>query len=210
MRQGQFSETYIHNVIHEVATTNLNIADHWIRQNFAHPTLQDDRSLRKAGAPRALDFFITPTAQRVGRSLAIEVKWTLSPHCKWQTVVTDLYRLKLVKMADQTTDGMFVLCGLRDDISNLLMKLRAESQKRAIGRTYGPPLVTIGEMSKSGNSQFAPIDENGRFLGGTKVRSKLPIQSNGKPRMPTTVHAQFLGQATVGLRAWSAAVWRIT
>jgi hypothetical protein len=41
MRQGQFSETYIHNLIYEVATANLSVADHWIRQNYAHPALQD-------------------------------------------------------------------------------------------------------------------------------------------------------------------------
>jgi hypothetical protein len=68
----------------------------------------------------------------------------------------------------------------------------------------------FGENSKSGNSQFAPTDENGRLLGGMGVRKKLPLQNNGKPRMPSTVHAQLLGQSTIGIREWSAAVWRIT
>lgn len=211
MRQGQFSETYVHNLIHEVATANLNVADHWIRRHYAHPALQDDPSLGKtAGAPRAVDFFVTPTASRVGPSLAIEVKWTPSDHRKWSTVLADLYRLKLIKMMVQTTDGIFVILGSRNQISHFLVKLHAEVQKRAIGRTYGAPLAMTGENSKSGSSQFAPTDENGRFLGGIAVRNKLPLQSNGKPRIPWTIRAQFLGQSTVGLRQWSAAVWRIS
>jgi hypothetical protein len=211
MREGHFSESYIHSAIHEIATANLSVADYWIQQNYAHPDLQDYHSARKKlGAPRAVDLFIAPTIGRTGSSLAIEVKWTPSDHCKWSTVLADIYRLKLVRMADHTTDGMVVLCGPKNDISRLMMKLRAESQKRAINRIYGPPLVVRDAVSKSGNSQFAPTDENGRFLGGAKVRDKLPLGANGKPRIPTTVHAQFLGQSTVGIREWSSVVWRIS
>lgn len=53
MREGSFSESYLHSSIHEVATANLSVAEFWIRMNYAHPTLQDvPLPLKKRGAPK--------------------------------------------------------------------------------------------------------------------------------------------------------------
>ncbi|MCE0510395.1 hypothetical protein LVJ59_15200 [Microbacterium sp. KKR3/1] len=210
MRYGMFNELYIHGVMNEIVVSNLSIQDFWVRPSYAHPDLQDRYSAKKKrGRSRELDFFVTPSAGRHGRSLAIEVKWTSSGHCTWKNIVTDLYRLKLVAMAEPGTDCQFVLCGPRTEVVSLLEQIAIESQKRAIGRTYATPLVLNSTGSKSGQSYLAPVDENGRLLGADSVREKLPIGPNGRRRIPTGINFQLLGEATVGAKEWTAAVWRL-
>lgn len=210
MRMGSFDEGYVQNIINEIVVSNLSISDFWIRQNHAHPALQDDYApKKKLGRSRELDFFITPATGRVGASLAIEVKWTPSTHCTWRRITTDLYRLKLVAMANPATDCMFVLCGPRNEITELVEQLRVQSKIRAIGNYHSPPLALRSLGSKSGQSYLRPVDENGRFFGGDQVRKKLPLRSNGKRRVPSGAVSQLLGESTVGVKEWMAAVWRI-
>ncbi|MCC4907748.1 hypothetical protein [Microbacterium sp. cx-59] len=211
MRAGLFNEVYLHGTINEIVVSNISTADFWVRPGYAHPQLQDVRGVgKKAGRPRELDFFITPTAGRTGRSLAMEVKWTPSKHCSWGNVVSDLYRLKLVAMSEPTTDCMFVLCGPRTGVTKLLEKVQAENQKRAIGRMYEPGLVLRSAGSMSGSGGIAPVDENGRFLGGDSARGRLPLGNNGRRRIPTGITFQLAGEATVGAKEWTAAAWRVS
>lgn len=210
MREGSFDEAYLQNTIHEIVVSNLSTSDFWIRQSHAHPALQDDYAPKKnLGRSRELDFFITPTKGRMGNSLAMEVKWTPSTHCTWTKIVRDLYRLKLVAMAYPNTDCMFVLCGPRNEITALVEQLRAQSRIRATGNHHPPPLALRSTGSKSGQSHLAPVDENGRLLGGDQVRKKLPLRSNGKRRLPSGITFQLLGESTVGVKEWMAAVWRV-
>ena len=210
MRAGIFSELYLHGAINEIVGSNLSTSDFWIRAGYAHPALQDGHEPKNnVGRLREVDFFVTPATGRLGPSLAIEVKWTSSTHCTWKNILVDLYRLKFISMAEATTDCMFVLCGPRAEVGALLKQLQTQSQKRAIGRKYPPPLVLRSAGSKSGNSQFAPVDENGRFLGGDDVRNRLPRRSNGKSRIPPGMNLHLLGEATTGAKEWTAAVWRI-
>jgi len=211
MRAGILSELYLHGAINEIVGSNLSTPDFWIRASYAHPALQDGYEPKNnLGRSREVDFFITPSTGRAGPSLAVEVKWTPSAHCTWKNILVDLYRLKLISMAEPKTDCMFVLCGPRTEVSALLKQLHMQSQKRAIGRKYPPPLVLRSAGSESGNSQFAPVDENGRFFGGDDVRNRLPLRSNGKSRIPSGMNLQLLGEATAGVKEWTAAVWRIT
>jgi len=211
MRAGLFNEIYLHGTINEIIVSNISTADFWIRPGYAHPQLQDAPGPRKkAGRSRELDFFVTPAAGRTGRSRAMEVKWTPSRHCSWGNVVSDLYRLKLIAMSEATTDCMLVLCGPRDGVTKLLDKVQAESQKRAIGRLYEPGLVLRSAGSKTGSGGIAPVDENGRFLGGDTVRERLPLGRNARRRIPTGITLQLAGEATVGVNEWTAAVWRVS
>ena len=211
MRSGIFSELYLHAAINEILGSNLSTSDFWIRAGHAHPALQDDYQQKiNLGRSRELDFFVTPSSGRNGPSLAIEVKWTPSKHCTWKSALVDLYRLKLISMVEAKTDCMFVLCGPRTEIHSLLRQLHSHSEKRAIARKYPRPLVLRSTGSASGNSQFAPVDENGRFFGGEGVRNKLPLRSNGKKRLPTGVNVQLPGEATAGVNEWTAAAWRIS
>lgn len=211
MRMGSFDEGYIQNTINDIVVSNLSTSDFWIRKNYAHSVLQDDYAAKKnLGRPRELDFFITPATGRTGKSLAIEVKWTPSTHCTWRKIMTDLYRLKLVAMANpNTTDCMFVLCGPKNEIAALVEQLRMQSKKRAIGNHHPAPLALKSLGSKSGTSSLRPVDENGRLLGGHPVRKKLPLRSNGKHRLPSGIICQLLGESTVGVKEWTAAVWRV-
>lgn len=211
MRSGAFEEGYIQNTINEIIISNLSTAEFWIRRSYAHPLLQDEYALKKnLGRPRELDFFITPATGRAGGSLAMEVKWTPSTHCTWRNILTDIYRLKLVAMGDPNiTDCMFVLCGPRNEVTELVQRLRMESKKRAIGNHHPAPLALRSLGSKSGASHLRPVDENGRFLGGPQVREKLPLRSNGKARLPSSIICQLLGESTVGVKEWTAAVWRV-
>lgn len=210
MRTGSFDEAYVQNTINEIIVSNLSTADYWIRRNHAHPALQDDYAPKKnLGRSRELDFFITPATGRAGTSLAMEVKWTPSTHCTWRRIMTDLYRLKLVAMANPNTDCMFVLCGPRNEITALVEQLRMQSKIRAIGNHHPPPLALRSSGSKSGQSHLRPVDENGRFLGGDQVRKSLPLRSNGKHRLPSGIIFQLLGESTVGVKEWMAAVWRV-
>ena len=210
MRSGMFNELYIHGAMNRNRVSNLSTSDFWIRPSYAHPELQDKYVPKKnRGRSRELDFFVTPATGRTGPSLAMEVKWTSSTHCSWRNVVTDLYRLKLISSAEPTTDCQFVLCGPKSEMDSILEQLNAESQKRAIGKTYPPPLVLRSTGSKSGRSTIAPVDENGRLLGGDPVRRNSPWRNN-KRRIPMGINLQLLGEATVGVKEWTAAVWRIS
>lgn len=210
-REGLFNEPYLYGAINEIVVSNVSTSDFWIRTGYGHPALQDVAAEKKnLGRLRELDFYITPAKGRSGSSLAIEVKWTPSAHCTWQTVVADLYRLKLVAMEDKTTECIFVLCGPQAGLLKLLDKLDIESQKRAIGRRYPKPLVLRSTGSKSGSSSIATVDENGRLLGGKSARNRLPLQGNGKPKLPSNLKVQLLGEEAVGVKGWMAAVWRIS
>lgn len=210
-REGLFNEIYLYGAINEIVVSNVSTSDFWIRTGYGHPALQDVTTEEKnLGRLRELDFFITPAKGRSGSSMAIEVKWTPSSHCTWQTVVADLYRLKLVAMADKTTECIFVLCGPRVGLLKLLEKLDENSQKRAIGRRYPKPLVLRSTGSKTGSSSIATVNENGKLLGGNLVRRKLPLQVNGKPKLPGNLKLQLLGEVTVGVKQWTAAVWRVS
>lgn len=210
MRLGMFNELYIHGVMNEIIVSNLDTSDFWIRPSYAHPELKDRYAAKKnRGRSRELDFFVTPAVGRHGDSLAIEVKWTTSQYCTWRSIVTDLYRLKTIASAAPGTDCQFVLCGPRQEVVNLLGQIAVESQKRAIGEKYQTPLVLRSTGSKSGHSFLKPVDVNGRLLGGDSVRNKLPLGSNGRRRIPVGISAQLLGEATVGVKEWTAAVWRI-
>jgi hypothetical protein len=210
MRAASFDEAYLQNTINEIVVSNLANSDFWIRRSYAHPALQDDYAPKKnLGRSRELDFFITPAKGRAGASLAMEVKWTPSTHCTWRKTLRDLYRLKLVAMVNSNTDCMFVLCGPRNEITALVEQLRLQSKIRALGNHHPPPITLRSTGSKSGQSHLAPVDENGRLLGGDQVRKKLPLRSNGKHRLPSGITFQLLGESTVGVKEWMAAVWRV-
>ncbi|PNW09043.1 hypothetical protein C1632_08080 [Microbacterium testaceum] len=152
MRAALFNEIYLHGTIDEIVISNISTADLWVRPGYAQPQLQDAPGARKkTGRSRELDFFIIPAADRTGRSLAMEVKWTPSRHCSWGNVVFDLYRLKLIAMSEATTDCMLVLSGPRDGVTKLRDRVRAESQKRAIDRVCEPGLVLRSTGSKTGS-----------------------------------------------------------
>lgn len=210
LREGMFNEIYLHGTMNELIVSILSMDDFWIRPGHPHDSLKDEAaSTRKSGRSRELDFFVTPTRGRSGKSLALEVKWTSSSHCNWRSITLDLYRLKILAMENGGMDCMFVLSGPRSEVVNVLAKLQAASQKRAIGRTYGESIYLRTEGLGDGSGRLAPVDENGRFLGGDSLRSKLPLGSNGKRKTPATIKLQLLGESTVGRRSWTAAVWRV-
>lgn len=210
-KEGLFNELYLYGAINEIVASNVGTSDFWIRTGYAHPALQDVVTpKKKLGRHRELDFFVAPASGRTGRSMAIEVKWTPSSHCDWRTVVADLYRLKLVAMAEKTTECLFVLCGPHGGVLKLIESLDRNSQKRAINKRYPRPLVLRSEGSKSGASSVITVDGIGRLLGGEAARQQFPIQANGKPKLPKNLKTQLLGEDTVGVRKWTAAVWRIS
>lgn len=216
MREGGFNEYHVHAIINEVVISNLSSADHWVQASYAHPALQDapdaEKGKVKRGRRRELDFHIRPTKQCQGGSLAIEVKWTTSAHSTWRTILADIYRLKLVAMAEGETDCILVICGRQQEVVKLVQQIDVASQARALGsRRYLKPLRLVSMMGEdSGGSSFRPIDENGKFLGGDSVRSKLPLRTNGKRWVPESVKTTLLGESVVGKNRWATAVWRIT
>lgn len=141
-----FTEKYLHSVVHEIAVANSDHHREVVKNDVSLDAIQAVKSESRRGAPRTVDVAILPrnrqteaqeNAQGAEVSVAIEVKWAKSSHCKPKTIFEDLYRLQLVKQSHPEANCIFVLAGPVRDIEKLGIRADASIPNVNPGCSFG-------------------------------------------------------------------------
>ena len=141
-----FTEKYLHSIVHEIAVANSDHHREVVKNDVALDVIQTVKPGPRRGAPRTVDVAIVPrdeqtealeNAKRPEVSVAIEVKWAKSSHCRPETIFEDLYRLQLVKQAHPEANCIFVLAGPVRDIEKLGITANTSILNEDPGRSFG-------------------------------------------------------------------------
>ena len=195
-RGSSFGESYLHEVISNIITANIDPSQLVLERGYPHPAIRNGN--KRAGRDREIDFFLHPRGAGSSTGTCIEVKWAGSAHCTPQNVLIDLCRLSAIAAACPGSQCVFVLAGSGSSMKRLFRKsfmapsgadnrrlLQIPGNRPSRRRTY--PLIVDG--------------------GYTEAVSNAV--KNSVPALPQAIHS-ILIKPTFTNPKWQSLVWVVT
>lgn len=197
-RGHSFGEYYLHGVMNEIISANIDPGAFVPHAGYAHPAIAAEGSI-KPGRKREVDFYVKPRVDD-GPTSCIEAKWAGSSHCTWERVLLDLCRLTLVKEQSPTTECLFVLSGWNRDVNTIVRKMPLIQ-----GRRKGKKIrvLQIPKENKYSRPRTCPLaDWSGRF--------DVPeVVHKGLPKVPRKIRSALVKSTGINTSKWQTIVWRI-
>lgn len=200
-RGHSFGEYYLHGVMNEIISANIDPGVDVPHASYAHP------ALARAGAPapgrkREVDFFIQPRVNG-GPTACIEAKWAGSSHCTWEKVLLDLCRLTLVKNADPATECYFVLAGLSRDVNAVVAVLMRKMPLMKKPRRGMIRILQVPADNQHSRQRSYPLrDWANRSVIPKAVQAALPTS-------PVKIRSTLLMAPGMNTPRIQTIVWRI-
>jgi hypothetical protein len=115
-----FSEAYLYGVMMEILASNLDPSVAVIHPS--HPAPEIQRLGGGSGRKREVDFVVVDRQEPNDLRLCIEAKWAASSHTTPDNILADVTRLALMSAANPDALCLFVLAGVRADVTRQLAK----------------------------------------------------------------------------------------
>lgn len=217
-RGHSFGEYYLHGVINEIVSANIDPRMQKINANYRHDAIAHPEKL--SGRPREIDFFVSNLTEseececvcsvKGGCNcpcsntneydrICAEVKWAGSSYAKPETVLRDVIRLALVKKSDPAVECLFVLAGGNRDVSNLLRALPIGAAKK-----NGAKLLQTPRAGRASRKRAFPLSVKGKPV------SEVEKMKDTLPPMPEKLFTKLVTPAAAEAKRWQALVWKIT
>lgn len=122
-KAGLFNEDILKSSVGDVLSTVLiNVIGARVYSNYNHEALN---SVKKRGAPKRVDFALINhhTNDHTAKNVFVETKWVGSTHCNSSEIITDLYRLALIKKHNKNSTCIFLLAGPSKALEKTLASL---------------------------------------------------------------------------------------
>jgi len=143
-RGHSFGEYYIHGVVNEIISSNIDPSHHRVHVGYAHPLLQVPGNI---GRPREVDFLLQKRESEINELYA-EVKWVGSSHCTPNRILYDLCRLQIIKNNEEDAMCLFVVAGERREFTKLFKKSFLQSGTRGLLHWPGSTSMNAGAKQR--------------------------------------------------------------
>lgn len=195
-----FGEAYLHGLLVELLTSNVNPREENILSSFAVPAIQRTETGR--GRKREVDFVVAPRSDTTSILTCVEAKWAGSSHASEVNVLTDLARLALVHREHPDALCLFVLAGGKTSVRKLLGKgILAPNDWKKPARLLRYP------YDGRPNSFYLNNVQGGQSALPAALRTKIvPVL----PQIPDLIRSYLYKPAHDDPPDWSVHVWRVS